>query len=105
VISKKGGMIMKHQEITLKRLMAVLCIFLILLYASIAFIPHSHDRLSSECEVCSFVANSHDVLGFMVLACAITLLNELYFIIVNTHHHLFSGRDGTPVGLKVKLSD
>lgn len=96
---------MKHHAIMLKQLIAVLCIFLILLYASITFIPHSHECPDSKCAVCSLVESSHDVLGCMALACAIILLSKLYFIIVNTHHHLFSGRDGTPVGLKVKLSD
>ena len=96
---------MKHDTIAWKRITAVLCIILVLVYVSIASLSYAHECLDSKCAICSWIENSRNLLVGIAIMCAVSMLNKFGFIIVNIHSHILSVRDGTPVGLKVKLSD
>lgn len=84
---------------------AVLCIIIIIAYASVIFIPHPHDCVGTDCSVCALIESSKDTLIGTALIGAVWHLSNITFLIPNTHYFIFSGNNGTPVSLKVKLSD
>ena len=96
---------MKRNISAWKRIIAAICILSVAVCASIAFIPHSHECVDSECYACTLIENSRNTLLVATVICAIALLNIFDFIIANMHAQILSYRDATLVGLKVKLSN
>lgn len=91
-----------------RRLFAVLagfCILMILAYTSIVFLPHAHECTSMGCSVCAVIETSRNLLLGIALFAVACLSMRFCFAIHNTHSYIEPIRDGTPVGLKVKLSD
>jgi len=84
---------------------ALLCIVIIIAYASVIFIPHAHDCVGADCSVCAFIENSKNTLIGTAFIGAVWQLSNIALLIPNTHYFIFSGNNGTPVSLKVKLSD
>ena len=84
---------------------AVLCIVIIIAYASIIFIPHEHECLDADCSICALIESSKNTLIGTAFIGAVWQLSNITFLIPNTHYFIFSGNNGTPVALKVKLSD
>lgn len=89
----------------LNSFVAVLCIVIIIAYASVIFIPHAHECVGADCSVCALIENTKNTLIATAFIYAIWHLSNITFLISNTHHFIFSGNNGTPVSLKVKLSD
>ena len=89
----------------LKGALAILCILVILAYASIVFLPHTHERAGVDCSICAIIETSRNLLLGVALSAALCQLPYFPFVIPNKHFYIKSVRDGTPVGLKVKLSD
>lgn len=88
-----------------KSVAAFLCVFMILFYASIAFLPHVHDCVDADCMVCIFIETSrHTMIGLILAATAHQLVN-IAFAVLRAHQSAPSGHDATPVTLKVKLLD
>ena len=88
-----------------KSIVAFLCILLVIAYTSIIFLPHAHDCVGSDCTVCAFIETSRNALIGIALSGVVWQLSKVAFLIPNTHYFIFFSNNGTPVSLKVKLSD
>ena len=84
---------------------AVLCIVIIIAYASVIFISHAHECIGADCSVCAFIETSRNTMIGIALSGAAWQLFKILFAIPYTHYFVFFGINGTPVSLKVKLSD
>ena len=89
----------------LKGALAILCVLVILAYASIVFLPHTHECAGVDCSVCAIIETSRNLLLGAALSAALCQLPCFPLVIPNTHFYIESVRDSTPVALKVKLSD
>ena len=88
-----------------KSIVAILCIFIIIAYTSIIFLPHAHDCVGSDCTVCALIETSRNTMIGLVLAATVHQLANILFTISCSYKSIPSGDNGTPVALKVKLSD
>ena len=96
---------MYKQSSSLHRPLAVLFILLILIDASVAFLPHSHDYPNAACSVCILAENSRDLMLGALLTAFVCLSAHLVCIILLRYIRHVSIRTHTPVALKVKLSN
>ena len=87
-----------------KNIVAILCI-IIIIYTSIVFLPHVHDCVGPDCTVCALIETSRNTLIGLALIAAVCQLANIVFSISNSYKSVPSGNNGTPVALKVKLSD
>lgn len=94
----------KHKQ-HLKKVLAALCVILILAYAFIVFLPHSHDSFDADCNVCSIIEFSKKALVALAVCVAAWQILWLEYVIPNISRDALFAREKTPVGLKVKLSD
>lgn len=78
---------------------------MILACALIVFLPHSHECVEMDCSVCAVIESSRKILLLLALSASFCHLAKIQFVLIDTHPRILSVRDGTPVGLKVKLSD
>ena len=85
--------------------LALLCILLILACTSIVFIPHAHECAGVDCSVCAIIETSRNLLLGAAISADLCQSPYFSFIIHNTRSYMKFIKDGTPVGLKVKLSD
>lgn len=86
-------------------IIAFLCILLVIAYTSIIFLPHAHDCVSSDCTVCALIETSRNTMIGLVLVATVHQLANILFTISCSYRSIPSGNNGTPVALKVKLSD
>jgi len=95
----------RHNPFWIK-VFAFLCVILISVYASLTFLPHAHgEDIHIDCALCAIIeASQRTLLALTPCAIAYTLIS-FALIIQNKNTYFASSRDGTPVGLKVKLSD
>ncbi len=96
---------MKIRFCALKKLCAVLCVVLIVAYASVVFLPHSHDSVDTDCAACLIIESTLELLYLAVLILAVGWLPQSFIYNPKPYIHILSGRESTPVGRKVKLSD
>ena len=89
----------------LRKLLSILIIVLLVAYALIVYLPHGHDCLEADCAVCNMIDSTRDILiGASLLAIA-QILPRIIFMPPALHERILLFSEGTPVGLKVKLSD
>ena len=88
-----------------KNIVALLCILIIVVYTSIVFLPHVHDCVSPDCTVCALIETSRNTLIGLALLAVVYQLPNIVFTISSSYKSIPSGNQGTPVALKVKLSD
>ena len=88
-----------------KSFLALLCILIIVVYTSIVFLPHAHDCVGSDCTVCALIETSRNTLIGLALLAVVYQLPNIVFTISSSYKSIPSGNQGTPVALKVKLSD
>ena len=88
-----------------KSIVAILCIIIIIAYTSIVFLPHAHDCVGSDCTVCALIETSCNTMIGLVLAATVHQLANILFTISCSYKSIPLGNNGTPVALKVKLSD
>jgi hypothetical protein len=88
-----------------KNIVVILCIIIIIAYTSIVFLPHIHDCVGPDCTVCTLIATSRNTMIGLVLAATVHQLANILFTISCSYKSIPSGNNGTPVALKVKLSD
>ena len=86
-------------------IIAFLCILLIIAYTPIIFLPHAHHCVGSDCTVCALIETSRNMMIGLVLATTVHQLANILFTILCSYKSIPSGNNGTPVALKVKLSD
>ena len=89
----------------LKRCIALLCIIIIIVYASLMFFLHSHECLDADCSICALVETSRGKLIGSALIAIGFQLTTIAFLISREYKVKPLGGDTTPVALKVKLSD
>lgn len=88
-----------------KNIVVILCIIIIIAYTSIVFLPHIHDCVGPGCTVCTLIENSRNSLIELALIAVVYQFANIVFSISSTYKSILSGNKGTPVALKVKLSD
>ena len=88
-----------------KSIVAFLCILLVIAYTSIVFLPHAHDCVGSDCTVCALIETSRNSLIGLALIAVVYQFANIVFTISCSYKSIPSGNKGTPVALKVKLSD
>ena len=88
-----------------KNIVVILCIIIIIAYTSIVFLPHIHDCVGPDCTVCTLIETSRNTMIGLVLAATVHQLANVLFTISCSYKSIPSGNNGTPVALKVKLSD
>ena len=88
-----------------KNIVVILCIIIIIAYTSIIFLPHAHECVASDCAVCALIETSRNTMIGLVLATTVHQIANILFTISCPHKSIPSGNNGTPVALKVKLSD
>ena len=88
-----------------KSIVAFLCILLVIAYTSIVFLPHIHDCVGPDCTVCALIETSRNTLIGLALLAVVYQLPNIVFTISSSYKSIPSGNNGTPVALKVKLSD
>ena len=88
-----------------KSIVVILCIIMIIAYTSIVFLPHIHDCVGPDCTVCALIETSRNTLIGLALIAVVYQLANILFTISCSYKSIPSGNNGTPVALKVKLSD
>ena len=88
-----------------KNIVALLCILIIVVYTSIVFLPHVHDSVDPDCTVCALIETSRNTLIGLALLAVVYQFANIVFTISSSYKSIPSGNQGTPVALKVKLSD
>ena len=88
-----------------KNIVVILCIIIIIAYTSIVFLPHIHDCVGPVCTVCAFIETSRNSLIGLALIAVVYQFANIVFTISSSYKSILSGNKGTPVALKVKLSD
>ena len=88
-----------------KNIVALLCILIIVAYTSIVFLPHIHDCARPDCTVCTLIETSRNSLIGLALIAVVYQFANIVFTISCSYKSILSGNKGTPVALKVKLSD
>ena len=87
-----------------KNIVVILCI-IIIAYTSIVFLPHIHDCVGPDCIVCTLIETSRNSLIGLALITVVYQFANIVFTISSSYKSILSGNKGTPVALKVKLSD
>jgi hypothetical protein len=88
-----------------KNIVVILCIIIIIAYTSIVFLPHIHDCVGPDCTVCTLIETSRNSLIGLALIAVVYQFANIVFTISSSYKSIPSGNQGTPVALKVKLSD
>ena len=88
-----------------KSIVAFLCILLVIAYTSVVFLPHIHDCARPDCTVCTLIETSRNSLIGLALIAVVYQFANIVFTISSSYKSIPSGNKGTPVALKVKLSD
>ena len=88
-----------------KNIVVILCIIIIIAYTSIVFLPHIHDCVGPDCTVCALIETSRNSLIGLALIAVVYQFANIVFTISSSYKSILSGNNGTPVALKVKLSD
>ena len=88
-----------------KNIVVILCIIIIIAYTSIVFLPHIHDCVGPDCTVCTLIETSRNSLIGLALIAVVYQFANIVFTISCSYKSIPSGNNGTPVALKVKLSD
>ena len=88
-----------------KNIVVILCIIIIIAYTSVVFLPHIHDCVGPDCTVCTLIETSRNSLIGLALLAVVYQFANIVFTISSSYKSIPSGNQGTPVALKVKLSN
>ena len=87
-----------------KNIVVILCI-IIIAYTSIVSLSHIHDCVGPDCTVCTLIETSRNSLIRLALVAVVYQFANIVFTISSSYKSIRSSNKGTPVALKVKLSD
>ena len=96
-------MIIKHRR--LKCTLAVLGIVLLAVYVLVGYLPHPHCCVETDCILCNGADTSKKILPCAVLLAIAQVLPKIILAPSAGRERITLSCNGTPVGLKVKLSD
>ena len=87
------------------RVVSLICVALIVLYASAVFLPHDHNGCDSECVACTVIETSKKLLACLLICVLLTNVGlfEKIFLAAGIDKILLI--KNTPVKLRVKLSN
>lgn len=88
-----------------RRLLAVACILLVLVYASALLLSHSHECEGENCAVCALTKPSVCIVAAIELYLIFSLGCGYLYRCFDPFHDALILHDSAPVWLKVKLSD
>ena len=88
-----------------KLLMAVVCILLVLVYASAMLLPHSHESGDENCAACALIKSSSGLATVIGLCFIPSLGKSIAYPKFDLFRNALILHDSAPVWLKVKLSD
>mgnify|MGYP006050863659 CR=1 FL=1 len=88
-----------------ENIVVILCIIIIIAYTSIVFLPHIHDCVGPDCTVCTLIETSRNSLIGLALIAVVYQFANIVVTISSSYQSILLGNNGTPVALKVKLSD
>lgn len=89
----------------IQKSVAILCVGIVVAYASFVWIPHTHEYMGRDCAVCAVIEVTCRGWIGPVLSALVYALTNCTAVLFRFHSYPISHRDGTPVGQKVKLSD
>ena len=95
----------KHFKTVLAILAFVCILTFISAYAFTSFLSHSHECAEADCSVCTMMQFSRNMLIEILLSVCFCQSAKMLFVLSGTSYDTVPARDGTPVALKVKLSD
>ena len=88
-----------------KAMVAALTVVLILAYAVLAFLPHTHACAQLDCAACVLVQILRATASALAVAASLCAFVPLLPVAVDARLAPLSARESSPVGLKVKLSN
>ena len=89
----------------LRKAAALFGVFLLLFGAFVILLPHQHSGSEPSCAACQLIELHREPVGVLLLCAAAASTLLLLLLSCFAVHAPRQGRDHTPVGLKVKLSD
>jgi len=93
---------MQHNHLFQKKVIILLCVVLVLAYI---FLPHFHRCAQTDCVLCMVTEQLRDILVFLAVYAGASSLTVFSAAVHYGDRHIFTARDSTPVGLRVKLSN
>ena len=96
---------MKRDYNRLRITLLIIVIALLVTYAFIAYIPHGHDCIDSDCFICNMINAKDKLLSNASLLSVINPLLLIIFMLPAARKRIVALCESTPVGLKVKISD
>lgn len=93
---------MLHNRLFQKKVIILLCVVLVLAYI---FLPHFHECLQTDCVICLMTEQLRDILVIVAVYAGMASLTAYSIPAQYGNNHIFTMRDCTPVGLRVKLSN
>ena len=85
-----------------RRGIILLCVVLVLAYI---FLPHFHACVQTDCILCLMTEQLRDMLVIVVIYAGTASLTACSIPMQYGNNRIFTMRDRTPVGLRVKLSN
>ena len=100
---------MRHARITsidlARILVPILLILLILTYASLPFLPHSHTCIGEECALCAMLKSGFEIALCLFTVFLIRVTPDLLIGVAHGQRQTTEIKSDTPIDLRVKLSD
>ena len=93
---------MQHNNLLKKKVIILLCVVLVLAYI---FLPHFHECVQPDCVLCLMTEQLRDILVAVAVYASMASLTACYIPTQYGNNHIYTIRDWTPVGLRVKLSN
>ena len=88
-----------------RRLLAFICILLVLVYASALLLPHSHEDGDEHCVICALIKVTGGIPAATGLYFLFSFREASPYRCFDPFHDALILHDSAPVWLKVKLSD
>ena len=101
-INGKEDGYMQHNNLLKKKVIILLCVVLVLAYI---FLPHFHECVQPDCVLCLMTEQLRDILVAVAVYASMASLTACSIPTQYGNNYIFTIRDWTPVGLRVKLSN
>ena len=93
---------MQHNNLLKKKVIILLCVVLVLAYI---FLPHFHECVQPDCVLCLMTEQLRDIFALVAVYASMASLTACSIPTQYVSNHIFTMRECTPVGLRVKLSN
>ena len=86
-------------------LVPIVLILLILTYASLPFISHSHPCVGEDCALCAMIESRRELALCLLTVSTLTVCRDYLLSVVCRQSRIAAIKAPTPIDLRVKLSD